>query len=70
MVQAQKVHANKLILNHAEITWLDKNNNKHIALVDNDEIEEEEVEKIKLNNNESKIMKVNFVKIIKTGETQ
>ena len=62
MVQAQKVHVNKLFFNDAKITWWDKNNNKHIALVDNDVIEGEEVEEIKLNSNESKIIKEKIVK--------
>ena len=52
----------------------EKKNNKHIALVDNDEIKEEEEDKIKVNNNTSKIMKAkvvkNNVKQVKTSNKQ
>ena len=35
----------------------EKNNNKYVALVDNDEIEEEATEEIKVKNDESKMIK-------------
>ena len=45
----------------------EKNNNKHIALVDNDEVEEEEVEEIKFIDDESKMIKG---KVIKNNKKQ
>ena len=45
----------------------DKTDNEQVALADNDKIKEKEEDEIKVNNNESKMMKAKVVKKIKSS---